>query len=554
MNRFLHPTRLALTPLTPIHIGCGEDFEPTNYVIDDGVLFHFDPARVPLADRDRNALASAVDKRGDEAIRELQRFFHTRKDAYAAAAHCVVGVAPGVAEQYAKRIGSVAQHESGGRRVANQLEIERCAHHPHDGTPYIPGSSLKGAIRTAWLDQLNRGLAKLPDERNAQDIEKRLLNSRAGFHADPFRLVRIGDAAGPALQSRVVFSTNHKKRLVHDRDGRVVRAKGLATRREVIEPGQFRALSTELSLHGLPGMRANDRIPGEADRITDFRALALACNGYYLKRLDALLELLDTRRFAAPAWIERTRKLVSHLRPRLQAGELMLLRVGRHSGAESVTLDGVRSIRIMTGRNQAPEWSPEGAKTVWLTAEREDDHSGMLPFGWLLLEPADTPPDPVVEGWCAAQPRTDLATIHARLAEARHRATEEAERLHRMVAERQAHALAEAARRAEREAALASMSAEGKLIAEFVEACEARQQSNRKDPCNPGAGLYGRASALAKAALADDGGWSAGDRVALAQALSEWLPRVVDKLDRKDDWKDARKKLKLALLHGESSR
>ena len=80
MNRFFHTTRLALTPLTPIHIGCGEDFEPTNYVIDDGVLFHFDPARVPLADSDRNALISAVGKRGDEAIRELQRFFHTRKD------------------------------------------------------------------------------------------------------------------------------------------------------------------------------------------------------------------------------------------------------------------------------------------------------------------------------------------------------------------------------------------------------------------------------------------------------------------------------------------
>lgn len=551
MNRFFHTTRLALTPLTPIHIGCGEDFEPTNYVIDDGVLFHFDPARVPLADSDRNALISAVGKRGDEAIRELQRFFHTRKDAYAVAAHCVVGVAAGVSEQYARRIGSVAQHESGGRRVANQLEIERCAHHPHNGTPYIPGSSIKGAIRTAWLDQLNDGRSKLPDERSAQDIEKRLLNSRAGFHADPFRLVRIGDAAGPELQSRVVFSTNHKKRLVHDRDGRVVLARGPSTRREVIEPGQFRALSTELSLHALPGVRANDRVPGEAERISDFSTLALACNRYYLKRLDALLELLDARRFAAPDWIEHTRKLFSHLRPRLQAGELMLLRVGRHSGAESVTLDGIRSIRIMTGRNQPPEWSPEGAKTVWLAAEREDDRSGMLPFGWLLAELADTPPDPSVEGWCADQPRTDLAAIRARLADARHRATEEAERLRRIAAERQAHELAEAARHAEREAALASMRAEGKLIAEFVEACEARQRSNRKAPCNPGAGIYGRASALAKVALADGGGWSPDDRVALAQALSEWLPRVVDKLDRKDDWKDARKRLKLAVLLGQ---
>jgi CRISPR-associated protein Csm5 len=38
MNRFLDVIPLALTPLTPIHIGCGEDFEPTNYVIDVTVI------------------------------------------------------------------------------------------------------------------------------------------------------------------------------------------------------------------------------------------------------------------------------------------------------------------------------------------------------------------------------------------------------------------------------------------------------------------------------------------------------------------------------------
>lgn len=550
MTRFIQTTPLALTPLTPIHIGCGEDFEPTNYVIDEGVLFHFDPARVPLADKDRNALMTAVGKRGDEAIRELQRFFHARKDMYAAAAHCVVGVAAGVVEQYATRIGNVAQHERGGRRVTNQLEIERTAHHPYDGSPVIPGSSIKGAIRTAWLDQLNGGRPKLPEDRGAQDVEKRLLHSHAGFHADPFRLIRIGDAAGEVVQSKVVFSTNHKKRLVHDRDGRVVLARGPSTRREVIEAGQLRAVGTELSVLGLPGVRPSERVPGEADRIPDFRTLARACNRYYLKRLDDLLELLDTRRFAAPGWLEHTRNLVSHLSPRLKTGDLMLMRIGRHSGAESVTLDGVRSIKIMTGRGRPPEWSPEGAKTVWLAAEREDDRSGLLPFGWLLVEPADHAPDPAVERWCASQPKTELAAIRAKLAEARRHATEEAERLHRIVEERRAHELAEAARHAAREAALANLSAEGKAIAEFVEACETRSKSGRKDPCNPGSGLYARAAGLAKAALADESGWSAEDRARLADVLIEWLPKVVDKLDRKDEWKGAAKRLGLNRLHG----
>ena len=41
------------------------------------------------------------------------------------------------------------------------------------------------------------------------------------------------------------------------------------------------------------------------------------------------------------------------------------------------------------------------------------------------------------------------------------------------------------------------------------------------------------------------------NRLQLADVLLEWLPKVIDKLDRKDDWKDARKKLRLAALRGE---
>ena len=60
MKTNIQPTPLALTPLTPIHIGCGLDFEPTNYVIDDGVLYQFEPARAPLTKADRDALIAAV--------------------------------------------------------------------------------------------------------------------------------------------------------------------------------------------------------------------------------------------------------------------------------------------------------------------------------------------------------------------------------------------------------------------------------------------------------------------------------------------------------------
>lgn len=88
-----------------------------------------------------------------------------------------------------------------------------------------------------------------------------------------------------------------------------------------------------------------------------------------------------------------------------------------------------------------------------------------------------------------------------------------------------------------------------RAIAEFGDAC--KSVSGRKDPLNPGSGLYAKALQLSKQALEADSGWSPEDRLKLADALAEWLPKVVEKLDRKDDWKDARKRLKLAALRGE---
>lgn len=551
MTAFIQTIPLALTPLTPIHIGCGQDFEPTNYVIDDGVLYHFDPSRVTLSTGDREALIAAVNRRGDEAIRDVQRFFHARKDRFAGIAHGVVSVAKGVAEQYDKRVGQVAQHETGGRRVTNQLEIERTAHHPHTGTPYLPGSSIKGAIRTAWLDGLNKGRGKANEDRNAQDMEKRLLDSRAGFHADPFRLLRIADAIGSDVHAKILFATNHKKRLVHDRDGRVVEAKGPSTRRETIVGGQYRAISGEIRFDVLPGIGASARVPAPDRRIPDFAQLALACNRYYLKRMQALIEILDTRRLATPEWLASMQTLLAALKPEFDAGRLMLLRVGRHSGAECVTLDGVRSIRIMKGRGQQPDWSPEGAKTVWLAAEHEGERSGMLPFGWLILEPATAPPIVELERWCASQPKTRLAEVRTQLINARERAAAEAERLRKLEAESQARELAAAAEQAAHNAALAKLSAEGRKIAQFVEACQDKRENQRKDPFNPGSGLYAEALGLSKEALTNEGAWSADDRLQLAEAFGEWLPQVIEKLDRKDDWKDARKKLRLAALRGE---
>ncbi|WP_114649462.1 type III-B CRISPR module RAMP protein Cmr6 [Pseudothauera hydrothermalis] len=119
--------------------------------------------------------------------------------------------------------------------------------------------------------------------------------------------------------------------------------------------------------------------------------------------------------------------------------------------------------------------------------------------------------------------------------------------------EQEAAARAEAQAQQARQAESAALSPQARAIAKFVEQCSKKQASGRKDPLNPGSGLYAVALQLSRQALDEAQGWSAADRLQLAEALAQWLPAVVEKLDRKDDWKDARKKLHMAALRGESA-
>ena len=72
MKQFMQTHKVYLTPLSPIHIGCGEDFEPTNYVIDGTTLFNFEPSQLVLNEREKTELVNAINRLDLLAI---QRFF-----------------------------------------------------------------------------------------------------------------------------------------------------------------------------------------------------------------------------------------------------------------------------------------------------------------------------------------------------------------------------------------------------------------------------------------------------------------------------------------------
>jgi len=133
-----------------------------------------------------------------------------------------------------------------------------------------------------------------------------------------------------------------------------------------------------------------------------FGDIATACNQFYRPIFNREMKLLKKRGYLDSTWREAIDTLLGNksIEERLEKNEAFLLRVGRHSGAESVTLNGVRSIKIMKGKGQNPEWRKE-PKTIWLATGDTHDKRRLKPFGWLLVEM--TEPDKTLPAWPEAE-------------------------------------------------------------------------------------------------------------------------------------------------------
>lgn len=529
MSRDRH-WQLAITPLSPVHLGSGQDYEPTGYVIDDGALFEFDglAALSALPELERAKLGKILDGAPTQVmLRQVQGFFYSNRDRLIAASHRVVRINPSTEAFYRDRIGQVAQRETGGREVQNRLEIERTAYNPVNGAPILPGSGLKGAIRTALLDTENGGdpLRQVEDRRrggsrkeNNQELQQRLFRYQAGkFELDPMRLLRLADAAPvrpKALATQVHFAVNRKKQPVTV-GGRLVDSqaeqRGLYQLLECLPPFQARAFSSQLSIQDTAGVESR-HWPDSRLRF-DLQAIVAACNQFYRPILEQETQLLRERGFLDEGWDESLQCLLrGPAGDALESNRAFLLRVGRHSGAESVTLNGVRDIKIMKGQGERPEWLP-AAKTLWLAAEEPGQQQSLRPFGWLLIEPyqeSERPPELDLSGFAG-----DLVDwkqrVDARIARARADLSQAQE--HEIQVQREREQAAREA--AERAARLANLSAEAKKLEDLrVVLARDRAAGNRQ----AGGELAGMLVALLKEANEN---WPAAESRELADLAEE---------------------------------
>ena len=530
---FLSCCRLDLTPLSPIHIGSGEDMDPTGYVLDGDALHEFSPSALAtvLDEADRNRLLGLVDgTQGERALTALRQFLFERRDGLVAHASRAVRAAAGVWELYESRLGTVAQAET---KAINQLEIERTFSHPDTRAPILPGSSLKGAIRTALLDRENDG-RDLEDREKSRELQQRLF-AYHGFETDPMRLVHVEDAmssGGPATgdlaaDTAVAFAVNRKKRKITSTDSHEVHSqaeqKGPYQTLEVVPALRWRAFRGGLRLHRTD--MHNRRMPRTDLRWTAAN-IAGACNRFYRRHFARETEALRERGLLDERWYDAVQRLMEEgLAERLDSNRAFLLRVGRHSGAESVTLDGVRNIRIKTPRDQEDRFEEE-ATTWWLASERIDASSGLLPFGWVLVEMAKGDGEPAPSPGIAEV----LDSFHAESGEREWR-VEVMQRRAALRREREAQAARRAeAERRRREQEAAEREREAKRAAMTDEERELDELRRRLDSARKeGASRHRQGGELAGHAikvLKDAREWPESVRIQaadLVESIFEWV-------------------------------
>jgi len=135
----LHTFHLKITTLSPLHIGTGEVYEPTNFVIDKGTLFEFDEV---LFYQSLNMADKKLFNQKLNSWMNLIDFYRSKVNEAKAVAKFECEVSKKVENTYKKL------RNDDGTKKRNQFQIAETFKNPNTHRAVIPGSSIKGMLDT----------------------------------------------------------------------------------------------------------------------------------------------------------------------------------------------------------------------------------------------------------------------------------------------------------------------------------------------------------------------------------------------------------------------
>ena len=379
-HRVSIPVRLLV--LTPVFVGSGQTLDPLRYTIQKDrngkiILHHFDLERWVLDHAENTAFSAVLESSNYREIRRIiQKDLRT-------------------GEHNDPSQGSIS-HYSLTRRVVlnqelltkfndelsksdskNQLLIDGALTNPLTGRLLIPGSSIKGAIRTAILDWLNENYSlKLKEERYPMQVADEIFG-KIQEHA--FKALKIADFEIPSNQG-MIFTAEEKKKN-SDRSGTPKNACEAASSRICEQLGNYELFSSivlgfnrdshqklVIKSFSKPGVSVNQEQ-------FNWKRLCEVTTEFFRERFHE-----DMQNFYEKPHLNHTKTTLRQIEEMVQEIDTereMLLRVGHYSHIDCVT---IRKHRPMVRR--AKDGTSFGPNTTRTLAD------GIYPFGWVILSTA----------------------------------------------------------------------------------------------------------------------------------------------------------------------
>ncbi|GIU78564.1 MAG: hypothetical protein KatS3mg005_1802 [Bryobacteraceae bacterium] len=370
--------RCRLIPLTPIHVGAGETIALEDYFLANGKLTRFHPPAVlrAMSDAERNrymALLSGGDTNMGDALKLLRECAQKTRGAWI----------------YSIEVGAASRQSLA--EALDKVETRRGEVHPLIWNEVrreavLPGSAIKGAIRTAllsgtvagrmrkareWADNWKRKIEEKGRENPrrvavlAQELEAEVFRKgRQGLEYDPFRFVKVSDAGVPSAcvrLDRVMLLSGSERDAsakIQMHFERVISA---------LDGGKAPVLEFDLTLEK-EEKNWHSGIQEYLGEVPSLKRLLDLMQYHYDSRLYAEMNRFGAL-YQAGEWGE--------WRKAGRQGQCTLIRLGRFSHFESLSVEGMRKTQDRRGR-----WIEEGTSRTYCTP----DGTKKMPFGWALMQ------------------------------------------------------------------------------------------------------------------------------------------------------------------------
>lgn len=358
------PFRLEV--LTPVFIGSGDSLSSLDFVLgtaaDDCRLYHID-MEAWLADHAEDASVMGIIASAD--LRRIRRMFQEKTDTQRYGLYST-GMSDALRQELLSHIADAQSNSTN--------EIAAMMRDPLTGVPYLPGSSLKGAISTPIINHmdLKRRLADgKPGLKESVNLRGGAADQRreyAGWMKDVF-----GDIREHAMQALKVsdlpaaHEDAHIYRAVEVGKPKTDPRTGRSLPRTPKPPAEALRPGTELwgrLFLAEQGGAAHIVLP-DGTRFSH-RDLCSICNEFYRARFQTEMRTF----YAKYPHLRKTAEALRSAAERISAlgPDDMLLRVGHYSHVECVTVS--KNSRYNT---------PMPCGTTRTLAD------GLWPFGWVIL-------------------------------------------------------------------------------------------------------------------------------------------------------------------------